>query len=101
MKEGKSFNILILIERVIFALAFLYFATGEILHLNAFIQNGIDLGLPSAHYICTIVVILTILFSLCILVGIAWHTSSYALILISLFDSFFFFAGHINKINIV
>lgn len=99
--ESKSLNVLILVERIIFALAFLFLATGEMLHLNAFIQNGIDIGLPSAHLICTSVVVITILFSLCILVGFLWKTACFGLIFVSLFSGFFFFAGHINKVNII
>lgn len=92
---------MLFIERVIFALAFIYLATGEALHLNAFIQNGIDIGLPYAFVICPLVIILTFLFCLFILVGILWKTACFGLMFISLFSGFFFFAGAFNKVNIV
>ena len=57
--SSKGLDIMLFLERVIFALAFIYLAMGEALHLNAFIQNGIDIGLPYAHIICPIVVIFT------------------------------------------
>ena len=99
--SSKGLNIMLFIERVIFALAFIYLALGEALHINAFIQNGIDIGLPSAHFICTAVVVLTFILSALILVGFMWKTACIGLMLISLFSGFFFFAGAMNKINIV
>lgn len=99
--SSKGLNIMLFLERVIFALAFIYLAMGEALHLNAFIQNGIDIGLPYAHFICPLVVILTFLFCLFILVGIFWKTACFGLMFISLFSGFFFFAGAFNKVNIV
>lgn len=99
--QSKGLNIMLFIERVIFALAFIYLAIGEALHLNAFIQNGIDIGLPYAHVICTCVVCLTFLFSALILVGLAWKAACFGLMFISLFSGFFFFAGAMNKVNIV
>lgn len=99
--SSKGLNIMLFIERVIFALAFIYLATGEALHLNAFIQNGIDIGLPYAFVICPLVIILTFLFCLFILVGILWKTACFGLMFISLFSGFFFFAGAFNKVNIV
>ncbi len=99
--SSKSLNIMLFVERIIFALAFIYLALGEALHINAFIQNGINIGLPSAHFICPFIVILTLIFCLLILVGIAWKTACFGLMFISLFSGFFFFAGAINKVNIV
>jgi len=99
--SSKGLNIMLFIERIIFALAFTYLALGEALHLNAFIQNGIDLALPYAHFICTSVVILTFVFCFLILIGFAWKTACFGLMFISLFSGFFFFAGAINKVNIV
>ena len=99
--SSKGLNIMLFVERVIFALAFIYLAIGEALHLNAFIQNGIDIGLPYAHYTCTAVVVFTFVFSILILAGIAWKTACFGLMFIALFSGFFFFAGAINKINIV
>ena len=92
---------MLFVERIIFALAFIYLAVGEGLHLNAFIQNGIDIGLPYAHFICPFIVILTLIFCLFILVGIVWKASCFGLMFISLFSGFFFFAGAVNKVNIV
>ena len=99
--QSKGLNILLFIERVLFALAFIYLALGEALHLNAFIQNGIDIGLPYAHVICTCVVFLTFLFSAFMLIGIAWKTACFGLMFISLFSGFFFFAGAMNKVNMI
>lgn len=99
--SSKGLNIMLFLERVIFALAFIYLAMGEALHLNAFIQNGIDIGLPYAHLICPLIIILTFLFCLFILTGIFWKTACFGLMFISLFSGFFFFAGAFNKVNIV
>ena len=99
--KSKGLNFMLFIERIIFALAFIYLAIGEALHLNAFIQNGIDIGLPSAHIICTAVVILTFLFSILMIIGFAWKTTCFGLMSISLFSGFFFFAGAMNKVNII
>lgn len=98
---SKGLNIMLFLERIIFALAFIYLALGETLHLNAFIQNGIDIGLPSSHIICTAVVVLTFIFSALILAGYLWKTACFGLMLITLFSGFFFFAGAVNKVNIV
>ncbi len=99
--SSKGLNIMLFLERIIFALAFIYLAIGEALHLNAFIQNGIDIGLPYAHIICPAVVILTFICCLLVLVGFAWKTACFGLMLVSLFSGFFFFAGAVNKVNIV
>ena len=99
--SSKGLNIMLFVERIIFALAFIYLAMGEALHLNAFIQNGIDIGLPYAHFICTSVVILTFVFCFLILIGFAWKTACFGLMIISLFSGFFFFAGAVNKVNMV
>ena len=99
--SSKGLNIILFLERVIFTLAFIYLAMGEALHLNAFIQNGIDIGLPYAHFVCPAIVILTFVCCLLILVGFAWRTACVGLMFISLFSGFFFFAGAINKVNIV
>ena len=99
--ESKGLNFMLFTERVIFALAFIYLAIGESLHLNAFIQNGIDIGLPYAHIICPAVVVLTFLFCFLMLIGFAWKTTCFGLMLVSLFSGFFFFAGAVNKVNII
>ena len=99
--SSKGLNIMLFIERIIFALAFIYLAFGEALHLNAFIQNGIDIGLPYAFVLCPAIVILTFIFCLLILFGILWKTACFGLMFISLFSGFFFFAGAFNKVNIV
>ena len=99
--QSKGLNFMLFLERVIFALAFIYLAIGEALHLNAFIQNGIDIGLPFANIICTAVVVFTFLFSILILLGLSWKTACFGLMAISLFSGFFFFAGAVNKVNII
>ena len=99
--SSKGLNIMLFAERIIFALAFIYLALGEALHLNAFIQNGIDIGLPYAFVICPSIIIATFIFCLFILLGLAWKTTCFGLMFISLFSGFFFFAGAFNKVNIV
>ncbi|MBQ2312912.1 MAG: hypothetical protein II183_01985 [Elusimicrobiaceae bacterium] len=99
--SSKGLNIMLFVERIIFALAFIYLAMGEALHLNAFIQNGIDIGLPYAHFLCPLMVILTLIFCLFILTGIVWKIACFGLMFITLFSGFFFFAGAFNKVNIV
>ena len=99
--QSKGLNFMLFIERIIFALAFIYLATGEALHINAFTQNGIDIGLPYAHIICPAVVILTFLCSILMIVGFAWKTACFGLMAVSLFSGFFFFAGAVNKVNII
>lgn len=99
--QSKGLNFMLFLERVIFALAFIYLAIGEALHINAFIQNGIDIGLPYAHIICTLVVGLTFLCCFLMLIGFAWKTTCFGLMLVTLFSGFFFFAGAVNKVNII
>ena len=99
--SSKGLNIMLFVERMIFALAFIYLAIGEALHLNAFIQNGIDIGLPYAHFLCPLIVIATFILCSLILLGFAWKTACFGLMFISLFSGFFFFAGAFNKVNIV
>ena len=100
MISDKTLSLMIFLQRIIFALAVAFMATGEALHLNAFIQNGIDIGLPSARVICTAVVVLSFICAALILIGFAFRTAVVAMMLISLFSGFFFFAGSINKVNI-
>ena len=45
-EQSKTLSLMMLVQRIILALAFLFLAIGETLHLNAFVQNGIDIGLP-------------------------------------------------------
>ncbi len=95
----KQLDTALLVQRVIFALAFIYLTLGAALHLNAFIQNGIDVGLPFSSVICPVVVGLSLLCSLFIMLGFFWGPSVICMIVISLFYGFFFFAGSINKVN--
>ena len=99
--SSKGLNIMLFVERIIFALAFIYLAIGEALHLNAFIQNAIDISLPYAHFFCPLIIVATFIFCLLILLGFAWKTACFGLMVISLFSGFFFFAGAFNKVNIV
>ena len=92
---------MLFLQRVIFAMAFLFLATGEALHINAFVQNGIDIGLPHARIICTAVVVLTFLCAACIMLGMAFRWACAGMVFVSLFSAFFFFAGAVNKVNIV
>lgn len=90
-----------LVQRLIAALAFAFLATGQALHLNAFIQNGIDIGLPYAPQICTAAVILTIIAAVLLVIGLFTRTAAYVLMICSLFAGFYFFAGSFNKVNVV
>ena len=45
-EQNKILSLTVLIQRIIVSLAFAFLAAGETLHLNAFVQNGIDIGLP-------------------------------------------------------
>lgn len=101
MITDKTFSAILFLQRIIFSLAFIFLATGEALHINAFVQNGIDIGLPYARIICTSAVILTFLASLFLLAGVAFRFASAVMIFISLFSGFFFFAGGVNKVNIL
>ena len=92
---------MLFLQRLIFAAAFLFLASGEALHINAFVQNGIDIGLPYARVICTAVVALTFICAACILFGLAFRPACAVMIFISLFSGFFFFAGGVNKVNVV
>lgn len=88
-------------QRAVFALAALYMAAGEALHINAFIQNAIDIGLPYARVICTAAVALTFVCSLLILAGLFFRAACGAMVFVTLFTGFFFFAGAVNKVNVV
>ena len=92
---------MILAQRIIIALAFIFLAIGETLHLNAFVQNGIDIGLPYARVLCTAAVILTFVCAAGILAGLFFRSNSVVAAVITLFSSFFFFAGDFNKVNVV
>ena len=99
--SDKSVNIMLFLQRLIFAAAFLFLASGEALHLNAFVQNGIDIGLPYARVICTAVVALTFISAAGILLGLAFRPVCVVMFFVSLFSGFFFFAGGVNKVNVV
>ena len=92
---------MILLQRIFFAAAILFLAAGEALHLNAFIQNGIDIGLPYARIITTGVVIAAFLASIMILFGFAFRFGCVLCGLVCLFSAFFFFAGNFNKVNLL
>jgi uncharacterized membrane protein YphA (DoxX/SURF4 family) len=97
----RTLGITLFLQRIIFAAAVGFLAAGEALHINAFTQNAIDIGLPFARVICVSVVILAFLCSFCILFGLLFRASSGLMLLIVLFSGFFFFAGDFNKVNIV
>lgn len=100
-EQSKTLSTTLLVQRVIVALAFAFLATGETLHLNAFVQNGIDIGLPYSRVLCTAAVIVTFISALGILLGMFFRTVSAAAATVTLFSGFFFFAGSFNKVNIV
>ncbi|MDR0646604.1 MAG: DoxX family protein [Elusimicrobiota bacterium] len=101
MISEKSLSAILFLQRIIFSSAFAFLAAGEALHINAFTQNAIDIGLPFARVICVSVVIITFVCVFCILFGLFFRTASFAILLISLFSGFFFFAGDLNKVNTV
>ena len=88
-------------QRIVFSLAAAYLAAGEALHINAFTQNAIDIGLPFARIFCVAAVILTFVCALCILAGLFFRLANFLMIFITLFSGFFFFAGGFNKVNLV
>lgn len=100
-KQSRTLYSMILAQRIIISLAFIFLATGETLHLNAFIQNAIDIGLPYAKIFCTLAVILAFISAAGVLTGFLFRTSSTVAAVITLFSSFFFFAGDFNKVNVV
>ncbi|WP_428065786.1 DoxX family protein [Candidatus Proelusimicrobium volucris] len=100
-EQSKTLSLMMLAQRIILALAFLFLAIGETLHLNAFVQNGIDIGLPFSRILCTAAVIITFIAALFIMLGLFFRTSSVIMAAITLFSGFFFFAGSFNKVNIV
>jgi len=100
-KQSKTLSLMILAQRIIISLAFIFLAIGETLHLNAFTQNAIDIGLPYAKIFCSAAVILTFISSAGVLTGFVFRTSSTVAAVITLFSSFFFFAGDFNKVNVV
>lgn len=100
-EQSKTLSLMMLAQRIILALAFLFLAIGETLHLNAFVQNGIDIGLPFSRILCTAAVIITFIAALFIMLGLFFRTSSVIMAVITLFSGFFFFAGSFNKVNIV
>ncbi len=100
-EQSKTLSLMMLTQRIILALAFIFLALGETLHLNAFVQNAIDIGLPFARILCTAAVIITFIAALFIILGLFFRTSSIVMAVLTLFSGFFFFAGSFNKVNIV
>ena len=101
MQRSKSLSLVLFVQRTLLSLAFAFLAIGETLHLKAFVQNGIDIGLPYAYPICLAIVILTFLASLMLLVGFKTRLAAIANMIATLFSGFFFFAGDFNKVNII
>ena len=100
-EQSKTLSLMMLTQRIILALAFIFLALGETLHLHAFVQNAIDIGLPFARILCTAAVIITFIAALFIILGLFFRTSSIVMTVLTLFSGFFFFAGSFNKVNIV
>lgn len=101
MKKSKSLSLVLFIQRLSLSLAFAFLSAGEFLHLKAFIQNGLDLGLPYAYPICIAVVILTFIASVMLLIGFKTRLATIANIITTLFSAVIFFAGDFNKVNII
>ena len=101
MQKSKSLSLVLLIQRALLSLAFAFLACGETLHLKAFVQNAIDIGLPYAYPICISVLILTFIASIMLLIGFKTRLATIANIIATLFSGFFFFAGDFNRVNII
>ena len=101
MQKSKSLSLVLFVQRTLLSLAFAFLAIGQALHLKAFVQNGIDIGLPYAYPICTGVIILTFIACFMLLIGFKTRLAALANIITTLFSGFFFFAGDFNKVNIV
>lgn len=101
MIKSKSLSLVLFIQRTLLSLAFAFLACGETLHLKAFVQNAIDIGLPYAYPICISVLILTFIASIMLFIGFKTRLVSIANIIATLFSGFFFFAGDFNKVNII
>lgn len=101
MIKSKSLSLVLFIQRTLLSLAFAFLACGETLHLKAFVQNGIDIGLPYAYPICLAVLILTFIASIMLFIGFKTRLAAIADIITTLFTGFFFFAGDFNRVNIV
>ena len=101
MQKSKSLSLVLFVQRTLLSLAFAFLAIGETLHLKAFVQNGIDIGLPYAYPICFAIVILTFIASVMLFVGFKTRLASIANIIATLFSGFFYFAGDFNRLNII
>ncbi len=101
IEQSKRMSVMMLLQRIILGLAFIFLAAGETLHLNAFVQNGIDIGLPYSRIACTAAIVLTFISAAAIIAGLFFRTASSVAMIITLFSGFFFFAGSFNKVNIV
>lgn len=101
MQKSKSLSLVLFVQRILLSLAFAFLAIGEILHIKAFVQNAIDIGLPYAYHICVGVAVLTFLASIMLFIGFKTRLAAIADIIATLFTGFFFFAGDFNKVNIV
>ena len=101
MQKSKSLSLVLFVQRTLLSLAFAFLAIGETLHLKAFVQNAIDIGLPYAYPICVSVAVLTFLASIMLFIGFKTRLAAIANIIATLFTGFFFFAGDFNRVNIV
>ncbi len=101
MIKSKSLSLVLFFQRTLLSLAFAFLACGETLHLKAFVQNAIDIGLPYAYPICISVLILTFIASIMLFIGFKTRLATIANIIATLFSGFFFFAGDFNRVNIV
>jgi uncharacterized membrane protein YphA (DoxX/SURF4 family) len=101
MISDKALSIMLFLQRIVFVSATSFLAAGEALHINAFTQNAIDIGLPFARPVCAAIVALTFICGVCVLAGLAFRAACCGFVIVSLFSGFFFFAGGINKVNLV
>lgn len=101
MQKSKSLSLVLFVQRILLSLAFAFLAIGETLHIKAFVQNAIDIGLPYAYPICVSVAVLTFLASIMLFIGFKTRLAAIADIIATLFTGFFFFAGDFNRVNIV
>lgn len=97
----KALSIMLLLQRGVFALALGFWAAGEILHFNAFVQNLLDIGLPMARPVAIFIVVLALLSAAGILLGFFFRTACCGAAAGVVFSAFFFFAGNINRVNLL
>ena len=101
MISDKALSWMIFLQRAIFALAIGFLAMGELLHINAFVQNAIDIGMPLARPLSAAIVVMSFICAACIFLGLFFRTACTGALVVTLYSGFFFFAGSVNKVNLL